>query len=69
MNCNNNLKGITKEDDTMNATTDIARPCTISESIIQSCNEVNMMREGIVPKHSLNELFSSIKEWSQEEEE
>ena len=58
-----------KGDDTMNATIDTTRPCTISESIIQSCQEVNMMREGKTPKYSLDDVFSNIKKRREEEEE
>ena len=43
------------------------RPCTISESIIQSCKEVKSMREGKTPKHSLDELFSNVEKWVTEE--
>lgn len=57
-----------KEDDIMNTTSDITRPCTISESIMQSCKEVKMMREGKISKNSLEDLFSNIKKWSKEEE-
>ena len=53
----------------MNATLDTTRPCSISESIIQSCQEVNMMREGKTPKYSLDDLFSNIEKWREEEEE
>ncbi len=45
------------------------RPCTISESIIQSCKEIKSMREGRTPKRSLSELFENIERWSKEEEE
>ena len=43
------------------------RPCTISESIMQSCKEVKNMREGKTPKRSLNDLFTNIEKWSKEE--
>ena len=42
------------------------RPCTISESIKQSCIEVKNMREGKTPKRSLNDLFANIEMWSKE---
>lgn len=45
------------------------RPCTISESIMQSCKEVKSMREGKIPKRSLNDLFANIEKWSKEEDE
>lgn len=51
----------------MNVTVDMDRPCTISESIMQSCKEVKNMREGRTPKRSLNELFANIEKWCKEE--
>lgn len=62
------LKHIKKEEQAMSAVINQARPCTISESIIESCKEVKSMREGRTPKHSLSELFANIEKWSQEEE-
>lgn len=62
------LKHIEREEQAMNATMEQARPCTISESIIQSCKEVKNMREGRTPKRSLDELFNNIEKWSKEEE-
>jgi hypothetical protein len=52
----------------MNRTINQTRPCTISESIIQSCKEVKDMREGRTPKRSLSEMFENIEKWSKEEE-
>lgn len=52
-------------DTTMNST----RPCTISESIMQSCLEVKSMREGKTPKRSLSDLLANIEKWSKEETE
>lgn len=52
--------------DTMNATVEVKRPCSVSESIKQSCMEVKMMREGKAPKNSLDELFANIAEWGKE---
>ncbi|MBD5521008.1 MAG: hypothetical protein HDR03_07235 [Lachnospiraceae bacterium] len=66
---NDDVEHIKKEKHTMSATMNQARPCTISESIIQSCKEVKSMREGRTPKRSLNELFANIEKWSKEEEE
>ena len=43
------------------------RPCTVSESIARSCQEVKKMRSGQVPKRSLNSLFARIDAWTQEE--
>lgn len=44
------------------------RPCTISKSIMESCKEVKNMREGRIPKRSLNELFANIGKWNKEED-
>lgn len=57
-----------KEEKAMNAAANLERPCTISESIMQSCKEVKNMREGRTPKRSLNDLFANIEKWSKEEE-
>lgn len=57
-----------KEADTMNVTISDQRPCTISESIIQSCKEVKKMREEQIPKKNLTKLFSDINDWAKEEE-
>jgi len=40
----------------MNAKIMLERPCTISESIKQSCQEVKLMREGKIPKRSWKEF-------------
>ena len=57
-----------KEEQTMDVAANLDRPCTISESIMQSCKEVKDMREGRTPKRSLNDLFANIEKWSKEEE-
>lgn len=57
-----------KEEHTMSVAANLERPCTISESIMQSCKEVKSMREGKIPKRSLNDLFENIEKWSKEEE-
>ena len=59
---------VEKETQGMSATVNLERPCTISESIMQSCKEVKNMREGKTPKRSLNDLFANIEKWSKEEE-
>ena len=41
-----------EEESKMNATVNVQRPCSISESIKQSCQEVKLMREGKIPKRS-----------------
>ncbi len=63
-----NSKAQEKEEQTMHAASNLERPCTISESIMQSCKEVKNMREGKIPKRSLNDLFANIEKWSKEEE-
>ena len=50
----------------MNATAE--RYCTVSESIIESCKEVKRMREGILPKRSLQDLWNNIEKWKSEDE-
>lgn len=57
-----------KEGQIMDVAVNLDRPCTISESIMQSCKEVKNMREGRIPKRSLNELFANIEKWSKEED-
>lgn len=58
---------VKKEEQAMSVASNLERPCTISESIIQSCKEVKDMREGKTPKRSLNDLFVNIEKWSKEE--
>ena len=60
-------KTVDKEERVMSPVMEQARPCTISESIIQSCKEVKSMREGRTPKRSLNDFFANIEKWSKEE--
>ena len=43
---------VEKEEQVMSAAVNLERPCTISESIMQSCKEVKNMREGKTPKQS-----------------
>lgn len=38
------------------------RYCTIEESIIQACKEVNLMRKGLMPKISTREAMAILKE-------
>lgn len=68
--CRKTEKGsmVDKEELAMSVAADLDRPCTISESIMQSCKEVKNMREGRTPKRSLNDLFANIEKWSKEEE-
>ena len=65
----NKRKHAKMEGQRMDATMNSTRPCTISESIMQSCIEVKSMREGKTPKRSLSDLFASIEKWSKEETE
>ena len=58
-------KLVEKEEQTMSVIANLERPCTISESIMQSCKEVKNMREGKTPKRSLNDLFANIEKWNQ----
>ena len=59
---------VVEEEHVMSVAATLERPCTISESIMQSCKEVKNMREGKTPKRSLNDLFANIEKWSKEEE-
>lgn len=45
------------------------RYCTIEESIIQASKEVRLMRDGKLPKKSLNDLFEKIEMWKNEDSE
>ena len=58
-------KLVEKEEQTMSVIANLERPCTISESIMQSCKEVKNMREGKMTKRSLNDLFANIEKWNQ----
>lgn len=55
---------ITAKEESVMDTTMECRPCSISESLLQSCKEVKLMREGKSPKRNLEDLFSNINEWS-----
>ncbi len=43
-----------------------SRPCTVADSIAQSCLEVRKMRDGKIPEKSLDQLFSDIEQWCKE---
>ncbi|MDD5935549.1 MAG: hypothetical protein PUC65_08340 [Clostridiales bacterium] len=45
--------------DSMNAT--VTRPCTVQESLIQSCKEVKLMQEGKLPKKTWKEFYEERK--------
>ena len=51
-----------KENEHMQSVT-TSRPCTITDSITQSCQEVRKMRDGKIPEKSLDHLFSDIEQW------
>ena len=51
-----------KENEHMQSVT-ASRPCTITDSITQSCQEVRKMRDGKIPEKSLDQLFSDIEQW------
>lgn len=38
------------------------RYCTIEESIIEACKEVNLMRKGLLPKISTREAMAILRE-------
>ena len=54
-----------KENEYMQSVT-ASRPCTITDSITQSCQEVRKMRDGKIPEKSLDQLFSDIEQWCKE---
>lgn len=43
------------------------RPCSISESIIESCKEIKLMQEGKLPKKSWDDLKEELKKIKDEE--
>jgi hypothetical protein len=47
----------------MNTTVNTSKHFTVEKSIKQSCKEVKLMRDGIIPKNSLDMLFVDIEEW------
>lgn len=54
-----------EEADAMNVT--IERYCPISESIIESCKEVKLIREGKLPKKTWKELREELKKIKDED--
>lgn len=56
-----------KEDDDM-STLAPERYCTLEESLIQSCKEVKLMRDGILPKKSWMDLLTEIQRMKTEVE-
>jgi phage terminase large subunit-like protein len=53
---------VKKENEHMQSVT-TSRPCTITDSITQSCQEVRKMRDGKILEKSLDQLFSDIEQW------
>ena len=51
-----------KENEHMQSVT-TSRPCTITDSLTQSCQEIRKMRDGKIPEKSLDHLFSDIEQW------
>lgn len=47
---------------------DEKRYCTIEESLIQACKEVNLMRKGLLPEPTLDELWAELDKLLDEEE-
>lgn len=43
-----------------------SRPCSVRQSIKQSCKEVKKMREGEKPIRSLSALFERVEKWKTE---
>ncbi len=43
------------------------RYCTIEESIIQACKEVNLMRKGLMPKINAREALARLEAELEEE--
>ena len=50
-----------KEESDMSIAIDTERPCSIAESVKQSCKEVKLMREGMVPKRSWDDFCKKTK--------
>ena len=44
------------------------RYCSIEESLIESCKEVNLMRKGLKPKRTLDELWEKLERDLEDEE-
>ena len=45
------------------------RYCTIEESIIESCKEINLMRKGLLPEKTLDDLWAELDKLEKESEE
>lgn len=56
-----------KDGDVMNTTTE--RYCTISESIIESCKQVKLIREGKLPKKSWRDFKKELETIKNEDDD
>ncbi len=45
------------------------RYCSIEESIIESCKEINLMRKGLLPEKTLDDLWAELDKLEKESEE
>lgn len=52
----------------MSAAAKMERPCTIVESIKQSCQEVKLMREGKIPKRSWKDFRQQMEDEIEEDD-
>lgn len=42
------------------------RYCTIKESLVESCKEVKLIREGKLPEKTWKDLLKKVKKWEKE---
>lgn len=42
---------------------------SIANSVVNALNEVKLMRDDILPKKSINDLWNAIEEWEKEDNE
>ncbi len=47
---------------------DDEKRCTIEESLIQACKEINLMRKGLLPEPTLDELWAILEKELAEDE-
>ena len=47
---------------------DEKRYCTIEESIIESCKEINLMRKGLLPERNWRDLWEELEKESAEDD-
>ena len=48
---------------------DEKRCCSIEELIIESCKEINLMRKGLLPKRTIEELWAEFDKLEKDVEE